>query len=457
MHPAWPALGRRLLASSLLVFLFSAVVRGDDWPQWLGPQRDGVWRESGILERFPKEGLKVRWRTPVGGGYSGPAVAGGRVYLTDRVLPDGVSAPASGFSRATLEGKERVLCLDEATGKVLWTHAYDCTYRIGYPAGPRATPAVAGGKVYTLGTMGDLCCLDAESGKLLWSKNFPKEYGAPLGQWGASAHPLVDGDRLICMVGGTDSAVVAFHKDTGKELWRALAAPEPGYSPPMIYQAGGKRQLIIWHPEAVAGLDPETGKVHWTQRFLLSSPSRMSISTPRYQDGLLFLTAFYDGSLMLKLAADKPEATQLWRRKGRSEKPDQTEALHSIISTPVLRDGHVYGVCSYGELRCLKAETGDRVWEDLKATGSQKTQGDRWKNAFLVEQGDRFFLFNEHGQLIIARLTPGGYEEIDRTRVLEPTNRMANRLVVWMHPAFANRSMYARNDKEIVCVSLAAE
>jgi outer membrane protein assembly factor BamB len=458
--------------------LFAAVVlacsplraSADDWPQWLGPQRDGVWRETGLLTEFPKDGLKVRWRIPVGSGYAGPAVAGGKVFVHDRVLDAGATNPDSGFTPpgSKVAGKERVLCLDEASGKVLWTHEYDCTYKLGYPLGPRCTPTVAGGKVYTLGAMGDLYCLDTADGKVRWSKNWVKDYGASLGIWGASAHPLVDGDKLICLVGGKGSVVVAFDKDTGKESWKALSAPEPGYAPPMIFTAGGKRQLIVWDPEAVSGLDPETGTVYWTQPFQLKPPSRMSISTPRYDDGLLFVTAFYDGSLCLKLAADAPKAEVLWKSKSKSEQPDRTDFLHSIISTPVFKDGYIYGVCSYGELRCLKADTGERLWSTRKAT-TKDDKPTRWANAFLVPltptplprgergrgEGERFFLFNEQGELILARLSPKGYEEISRAKVLEPTNNMPGRPVVWSHPAFANKCVYARNDKEIVCVSLA--
>src|SRR5262249_13505188 len=166
------------------------------------------------------------------------------------------------------QGQERVLCLDEVSGKILWKHAYDCAYQVGYPGGPRTTPVVAGGKVGTLGPMGDLVCLDADKGTVLWSKDLRKEYDAPVQNWGFSAHPLLDGDRLICVVGGKN-VVVAFDKDTGRELWRALDG-EAGYCPPMIYQAGGARQLIIWHTAAVSSLDPTDGKVFWSYPFKVS-------------------------------------------------------------------------------------------------------------------------------------------------------------------------------------------
>src|SRR5262245_40268115 len=175
MHrPARRRPARWLALPLLTLGLAAPAARADDWPQWLGPQRDGVWREQGLLEKFPAGGPKVRWRAPVGQGYSGPAVAGGRVYLTDWVARPGTTPPKSAFTRGRVAGTERVLCLDEQTGKPLWKHEYPCTYEVSYAAGPRTTPVVAGGKVYTLGTMGDLLCLDADRGTVVWSKNLPK-------------------------------------------------------------------------------------------------------------------------------------------------------------------------------------------------------------------------------------------------------------------------------------------
>ncbi len=439
--------------------------RADDWPQWLGPQRDGVWRETGIIERFPAAGPVIRWRTPIGAGYSGPAVTQGRVFITDRKLAPGVRNPGSAFGRDEVPGSERVLCLEEATGKILWEHEYPCAYQLSYPAGPRTTPVVSGGKVYTLGAMGDLLCLDMQTGKALWSKNFPRDYSATVPMWGFSANPLLDGDRLICLVGGQGSVAVAFDKDSGKEIWRALSAKEPGYCPPMIYEVGGRRQLIIWHPESVNSLDPETGAVYWTQPFgtmkvgagRATVKAGMTIATPRLMGDLLFVTAFYDGPLMLKLDADRPGERVLWEGKSHSEMPDKTDGLHSTFSTPVLKDGYIYGVCSYGELRCLDAKTGQRLWSTRQPTGGEEV---RWANAFLVPQGDRFILFNEHGDLIIAKLSPKGYDEISRAHILRATNGMAapaGRRVIWSHPAIADRCVFARNDEEIVCVSMAAD
>lgn len=444
------------LLKTLLIFsIFNSVTSADDWPQWLGPERDGVWRETGIVEEFPPQGPSVRWRTPIDRGFSGPAVANGRVVITDRKLGERQANPDNPFERGTVPGTERVLSLDVADGSVLWTHEYDCVYTVSYPAGPRTTPVVSDGKVYTLGAEGNLFCLDANNGDVLWSRELKKDYHIQSPVWGFSASPLLDGDRLICIVGGPESVVVAFHKDTGKEIWRALSAIEPGYCPPMIYEAGGKRQLIVWHPEAINSLDPETGEVYWTEPFEVRSG--LTISTPRKLGNLLFVTSFYNGPMMLQLDPSQPTASLFWKGDSNSEK--KTDKLHSIMCTPFLQDGFIYGVCSFGQLRCLSIDTGERIWENLEATGSTgdvRSRTDRWANAFLIKNGDRFFLANETGDLIIAKLTPQGYQELSRAHLLEPTNPMPGRDVVWSHPAFANRQAFMRNDEEVICVDLAA-
>src|SRR5882672_4440335 len=184
----------RRVALGLGVFSITiAALHADDWPQWLGPQRDAVWRETGIIEKFPTNGLKFRWRVAIGGGYSGPAVAKGRVYVMDRQLAKGAANPSSPWGRGEIPGNERVLCLNEADGKILWQHEYECPYTVSYASGPRVTPSVHDGRVYTLGAEGNLLCLDAEKGAVLWSRDFKKEFGIKTPVWGFAGHPLVDG------------------------------------------------------------------------------------------------------------------------------------------------------------------------------------------------------------------------------------------------------------------------
>ena len=434
---------------ALFVLAFGCnAVKADDWPQWLGPKRDSVWRETGIIDKFPPNGAPVKWRVNIGSGYSGPVVAKGRVYLTDRQLPQNRGPASDPFERTIISGGERVFCLDEANGKLLWQHQYQCTYTISYPAGPRVAPLASDGKVFSLGAEGNLFCLDAESGKELWSHDLKKEFKVKTPMWGFAGHPILVGDKLVCLVGGSGSTLVAFDRNSGKEVWRALTTEEPGYSSPMLCEAGGKKQLILWQPEGADSVDPETGRVYWSVPF--KSRSGLTVSTPRKMEDLVFFTSFYNGSLMVRLDPSQPTATTVWQTVGGNEK--DTTHLNSILCTPFLEGGYVYGVCSYGQLRCLNAQTGERIWETLQAT----TAGEpvRWANAFIVKNADRFFLFNEHGDLIIARLTPKRYEELSRAHLLDPVNKDPQRPVVWSHPAFANRHIYARNDREIVCADL---
>ncbi|MCE9531276.1 MAG: PQQ-like beta-propeller repeat protein [Planctomycetes bacterium] len=436
---------RNCIFLALCLFTFvDGSSRADDWPQYFGPKRDAIWREKGIIDTLPKE-PKYLWRKEVGEGYAGPAVADGRVFVTDLIKNGGPKKN---------ESKERVLCLDEKTGDTLWKQEYDVTYRVSYPAGPRCTPTVDGDRVYTLGAMGNLLCLDVKKGDILWQKNFLKDYNAKLPIWGFSSHPLIDGDKLICLVAGSEGrGVIAFDKKTGDVKWSAIQLEgDPGYCVPVIYTLGGVRQLIIWHPRAIVSLDPDTGKRLWSEPWQIQAA--VTIAMPRIDGDRLFLSAFYNGSIFLKVEADK--ATIIWKSKKPVEKPEQTEELHSLMVTPFLKDGHIYGVCSYGELRCLKLETGERLWMTHEPVAGVSA---RWANAFIIPHEDRYFLFNEKGELLICKLSPEKFEEVSRMKILEPTNTMTRRAkgvgVVWMHPAFANKNCYARNDKEIVCVSLA--
>ncbi|KKK74865.1 hypothetical protein LCGC14_2879490, partial [marine sediment metagenome] len=199
------------------------------------------------------------------------------------------------------------------------------------------------------------------------------------------------------------------------------------------------------------GLDPAAGTVHWTYPF---KPKRMVINvpTPVVENDRLFLTGFYDGALMLRLRRDALAVEKLWRRQGRNER--DTDALHSMISTPYLHGDYVYGVDSYGQLRCLEAATGDRVWEDLTATPPN-----RWSNIHMVRNGQRMWMFNERGELIIGKLSPAGFEEISRAKLIEPTMKQLDKRggVCWSHPAYAYKHVFARNDRELVCASLAAQ
>ncbi len=423
-----------------------ALLFGDDWPEFRGAGRMGVWNETGILDTFPADGLKVRWRTQIHAGYAGPSVSRGRVFITDSRRTQG--------NRAI----ERALALDEHTGEIVWTREWPADYtglQLIYAIGPRATPTVDGDRVYVLGAMGTLLALDAASGRIVWQKDAVRDFDASIPSWGMSGAPLVDGDRLIALIGGEPGAkVVAFNKHTGEEIWRALSSDwEPGYNQPTIITHAGTRQLIIWHPRAISSLDPATGKIYW------EVPSEvdmgMTVATPVHAGSHLLVTSFYNGARMLRLDDDTPGAKMLWAGKSNSEVA--TEAIHSTISTPVIDGDYIYGVDSHGELRCLELATGRRVWESMALVKERA----RWATAFLVKNGDRYFINNDRGELVIATLSPKGFQEISRTQLIEPTHPYARRrelgAVHWSHPAYANKHIFARNDKEIVKASLAKE
>jgi outer membrane protein assembly factor BamB len=411
----------------------------EDWPEWRGKGRRGIWNESGILDKFPEKGLIVSWRTQIHGGFAGPAVAADRVFVTD-------FEPSAG-----LKGTERALCLDEKSGKILWTRTWNANYGgISYPIGPRATPTVDGDRVYIVGGSGTLLCLRTQTGDVVWQKDYAKDFGMQMPVWGITSAALVDGNRLIAIVGGQpDAKVMAFDKMTGKEIWRALPADsEQGYCQPVIFEVGGIRQLIIWHPAAVVSLDPATGKVYWQQPFRINMG--MTLATPVLSGSRLLVSSFYNGSMLLELVGKA--ANILWKGKSKSE--IETDGLHAVINTPVIEGDYIYGICSYGQFRCLSLKTGERVWETIEVTKEKA----RWASGLIVRQGDRYFINNDRGELIIAKLSPQGYQEISRTQLIKPTTNSGNRrelgAVNWSHPAYANRCIFARNDEEIISVSL---
>lgn len=427
----------------LVLALIALIVQAEDWPEYRGKGRAGVWNETGILEQFPSDGLKARWRVPIRRGWTGPSVAAGRVFVTDFEFREG------------RKGMERILALEETSGKILWTREWPADYTgllQTWATGPRATPTVDGDRVYVLGATGALLCLDVKTGAIVWQRDYVKDYGTQVPSWGMTGAPLVDGPRLICLVGGENNAkTVAFDKMTGKEIWRALPSNgEPGYNQPFLLTAGGRKQLIVWHPLALHSLSAETGEVYWEQPFKINFS--LTVATPVASGNRLLVSSFYNGSLLMELDAAKPAARKLWQ--GKSDSEITTDGLHSLVSTPVMDGDYIYGICSYGMMRCLNAKTGERVWETIDVT----RESARWSTGHIVRNGGRYFINNDQGDLIIARLTPEKYIEVSRTPLIKPTSAPGNRRkltsVNWTHPAYANRHIITRNDEEIVSFSL---
>ena len=431
---ASPYLCLRVAGALLVCLATSSTTYADEWPQWRGVNRDGVWTETGVIQEFDSPQIELKWRVPIAGGYSGPTVAGGRVYVMDLVKEP--------------QEAERVHCFDWQTGDQIWSYRYDAPYgEIGYRAGPRASVLIDDGLAFGLGAAGHLHCFDAADGTLVWGKDLQEEYEIRMPNWGIAASPVIEGDLLIAQIGGTDACVVAFNKTTGEEQWRALK-DDAGYSAPIVIDQVGRRVVVVWTGNRIVGLDPRDGDLLWEFPFQWTKWP-IGIATPVLYDDLLLFSEAHKGTLLLRLQPQTMSVEKVWHR----QEGDSTgePAMHCLISTPIIQDGHIYGADNSGVLRCLRLDTGQQVWEDRTAVPEN-----RWATIHLIRQGERTWLFNERGELIIARLTPKGLDEISRAKLIEPTTGQLRRRdgVTWSHPAFAYRHVFTRNDEALVCADL---
>lgn len=430
-----------VFANIVLLHLANLTVAAQDWPQWRGANRDGILNPA--IDPIADD-PQLNWESPITGGYSGPTVANGRVYVMDRVQQP--------------EQIERVHCFDEKTGKAIWTHQYDAPYQgIGYTTGPRASVTVVDGQAFSIGSMGHAFAFDAETGSILWSKSFDDEYAISSSKrmpiWGIAASPLVVGENVVFHVGGNGGAcIVAVDRKSGSPVWTALE-DRAQYSAPVLMDHGGKTLIVCWTGDSIAALEPDQGKLQWRYEF---KPKNMpiGIATPLIQDDQIFITSFYDGSLMLKVNQDATGVEKVWSAVGPNEK--LTKSLQSIISTPIWIGDYIYGVDSYGQLRCLETQTGKRIWENLDAVPKA-----RWSTIHFVKNGPAedasVWMFNERGEILLGKLSPAGFKELARDKIIEPTKGQLRQRggVCWSHPALANGSIVVRNDSEIKSWSLA--
>ncbi len=408
--------------------------------------RDGRLPKEFIAKSIPKPGLELKWKQPVGYGYSGPIIASGRVFVTDYQLESGKITNNPG-SRDRLTGKERIVCLDAKTGENLWTFAYDRKYSLSYPGGPRAAPVVVDGTVIALGAEGDLICLSTQNGQVIWKRQLAEEYKTEKPMWGYASVPLVIGDQLICLAGGQGSLVVSLDRKTGKELWRALSSDEIGYCPPALISHGGVSQLLIWSPERISSLNPTTGQIYWEQPF--KPDYSMSVAPPILNGDLLFVSG--EGiSAMFQLSSSPAEAKILW-------KGEEKMSLGLSNTSAIFDDGYIYGAdFKSGALICVRQNDGTRMWQSaLSTTGVDRERGLSNASTYLMKaDGSNYFLLSETGDFISARLTPSGYDETGRFHAIDPTNTSSGRSVLWTYPAIANGCLFVRNDKELRCFSM---
>jgi outer membrane protein assembly factor BamB len=398
--------------SLLVLALCGSFVAAEDWPQWLGPRRDGTSTEKVAPW---KEAPRVLWSQSVGEGNSSPVVAGGRVYLHAKVKD---------------KDEEEVTAWDAATGKQQWRSAYPrAAHGFLFGNGPRATPAVVDGRVYTFGITGVLSCYDA-GGKPAWQVDTLKKFGAPFLFFGASCSPLLDGERLLVAVGGKGASVVAFAKDKGDVLWKGLDDPA-SYASPIVFGEGKQRQAIFLTGQGVVSLDAADGTVFW--RYDFADPFHESASTPVHLGDLLLTGSIGSGSVALRLGTKdgKPAVTEVWKNP----------TLTCYFATPVpVGKEHVYLVTGTAPpalavsatLRCIEAKTGKELW--------QKPKVGKYHASLLRTGDDKLLMLEDGGDLVLVEPDSKEYRELARSKVCGET---------WAHPALADGRLYLRDGDKL--------
>ena len=406
---------RPVLRFVSIAILAAAVVRlsAEDWPQFLGPERNGVYRGPALAEMWGPQGPKVVWRRNVGQGFSGPVVAQGRVILFHRV------------------GSEEVVeALDPRTGMTQWRYAYATTYRddFGFDEGPRAVPVVANGVVYTFGAQGQLHAIDLAKGTRLWSVDTLQRYKVPKGFFGAAGSPLVEDGRVLANIGGPNAGIVAFDAKSGQPLWTATN-DEASYSSAVGATIGGRRVAIFLTRAGIVGLDPASGKVQFQRAWRARMAASVNVATPLVIGDLVFISAEYGpGAGVFRL--DGAMLSPLWT---------SDEALTNHYATSVYHNGHLYGFHGRQEFgqsfRAIEMRTGKVRW----------TQ-DRFLAGTVTLAGDRLVILRERGELVIAPASPDGFRPAARAQILTGTVRA--------YPALSDGFLYARNDNTLICLDL---
>ena len=378
-----------------------------DWPQWRGPNRDGISSETGFLKSWPKEGPKVLWRIPFGEGYSGISIAQGKIYTMFAEGDD-----------------EFVICLDTSDGKEIWRFRSGAKFTEQRGDGPRSMPTVHGDSVFALGAAGTLYALNARNGTKLWAHNFVEEFNSTIPTWGFSSSPLIEGNLLIVEVGGKDEkAIGAFDKRSGDVVW-TNHTDEVGYSSPIPIDFGGVRQIIFLTSKTLLSLAPEDGQIYWKYPW----PEGINIATPIFiPDDKIFISASYDkGAVLLRMIADEDEIEikEVWKSR----------VMKNHFNSSVLQGNYLYGFDN-AILTCIEVNTGEEQWR-------QRGFG---KGSLLLAEG-YLIILGEGGKLALAEAAPSEYKEKALFQLFDDK--------CWTVPTLAGGKLYLRNQKEMVCLDL---
>lgn len=410
MHSSLRAPTRFLPGLALLTALLVTIVpaQAGDWPRWRGANFDGISAENDWLKQWPADGPKALWKGNVGIGYASMSVAGDRVY-----------------TMGNTEEVDSVICLDAATGKEIWRHSYPCSSKDpnGFP-GPRVTPTVDQGRVFTLSRNGHFFCLDARTGKPIWAKDFARDFDAKVPQWGFSGSPLVEGQVVITEVGGSGQAVIAFNKADGTEVWRA-GDDAAAYSSIVPFDHQGQRTLAVLSAAGIVGRKAGDGAELW--RYPWKTSYDVNAATPIVVDGKVFISSGYNkGCALVDFASGT--ATKVWENK----------KMRNHVATCVLWKGHLFGF-DESELRCLELATGTEKW-------ATKDYG---KGSILMA-GDKFIVYSDQGRVAVLEPSVEKHQELAGYQALGGKN-------TWAAPVLANGRLYCRSMQDLVCLDVRAK
>jgi outer membrane protein assembly factor BamB len=420
-----------MLASAIL-FQFTISAVAADWPQWQGPERNGISKETGLLQEWPKDGPPLAWKTKgLGGGYSGPSISAGRI-----------------FGMSFRGGDEVVWALTESDGKEQWSAVIGPAAKgreIGAPGneGPRCTPTVDGDLVYALGATGQLVCLKVDDGKEVWHTNFKKDFsGRFMHSWGYCESPLIDGDKLICTPGGSEATTVALDKRTGDLIWKSQVSKGngAGYASPIVIQAAGHKQYVHFLEGGLAGIDAESGKVLWQSSKCANGTA--NCATPIFADDCVFASSAYPGGsgALVKLSKDGSDGIK-------ADLIYSNRNLKNHHGGVILHDGYLYGASGGnegGNLVCIDFKTGEIKWTERSS--------DRAPKGGIAMADGRLYYRHEHGTMTLLEPSPKEYIEDGR---FDPPDR--SRANAWTHPVIANGKLYLRDQDVLLCYDIKAK
>jgi outer membrane protein assembly factor BamB len=397
---------------SALIILLSLTTIAAEWPQWRGKNRDGISGETGLLASWPSGGPPVLWKTTgLGQGFSSLAIAGGRVY-----------------TQGQRGERQHVVAFDAGSGKKLWETPTGAAFFESAGNGPRGTPTIDGDRLYAVAADGTLVCLNTATGKLVWSQNLVQSYGGAALKWGFSESPLIDGDRVVVMPGGPGASVVSLNKFNGALQWKT-GSEKASYASVIVADIGGVRQLVALTGDALLGIKEDSGEILW--RYTKVSSVAVSIATPIYHDGHVFISAAYDaGCALLKLGP--PTVTEVYFNRN----------MRNHFSTSVLVGDVVYGF-SENILTALEFKTGKVAWKHRSVGKGPVIYADR-----------HLYLLGEDGVMALAEATPQEYKEVSRFEItIDPRPKWCP---FWSLPAISDGKLYLRVQDHLICYNIKA-